>query len=124
MREVSPVPHDEQLRRIQKIDVIGRLAAGVANDFNNILTAILGYTELLQQSADPSAQVLADVAEIRRAAERAAGLTRMWQGEGWAAASGFNHGYEDGRVIRTAIHLKRAHALIVVDRLTCDPASR
>ena len=49
---------------------------------------------------------------------RRAGLTGQWQGDGWAAARGFNEAYEDARVERTAIHLKRHHAVIVFDTLS------
>lgn len=48
---------------------------------------------------------------------RRAGLVGFWRAETWAAARGFNHAYEDGRVERTVIHLKRHHALIVLDEL-------
>ncbi len=77
MGQVSSAQYDEQLRQLQKIDVIGRLTAGIAHDFNNVLTAVLGYADLLQHSVEPSAQLLADIAEIRRAAQRGAGLTRQ-----------------------------------------------
>jgi hypothetical protein len=49
---------------------------------------------------------------------RRAGLTGQWQGDGWAAARGFNEAYEDARVDRVAIHLKHHHAVIVLDELT------
>jgi hypothetical protein len=47
-----------------------------------------------------------------------AGLDGNWEGEGWAAAHGFNRAYADGRVSRVAIHLKEHHAVIVFDRLS------
>ena len=68
---------EEQLRRAQKSDAAARLASGVAHDFNNVLTAIRGYTDLLLgefDAADPRAQ---DLEEIRRAADRGALLTRQ-----------------------------------------------
>jgi PAS domain S-box-containing protein len=68
---------EEQLRQSQKLEAIGRLAGGVAHDLNNALTAIGGYAELAlaEMTADHSARL--DVEEIRRAAERAASVTRQ-----------------------------------------------
>jgi two-component system cell cycle sensor histidine kinase/response regulator CckA len=68
---------EEQFRQAQKMEAVGRLAGGVAHDFNNILTAILGYAELLIAELPPESTHLADAAEIRTAAQRAAGLTRQ-----------------------------------------------
>ena len=72
---------NEELRHAQKIDGIGRLAAGVAHDFNNLLTVIVGHSELLRQLVDgsttlPSAGTLRDGLDaILAASERAADLT-------------------------------------------------
>jgi PAS domain S-box-containing protein len=68
---------EEQLQQAQKLQSIGRLAGGVAHDFNNILTGILGYIDLLGDGAVDSAQTRETVAEIRRAAERAARITQQ-----------------------------------------------
>jgi len=60
-----------------RLDVVGALAGGVAHDFNNMLTAISGYTELLTaRLADAGEDVLHDLGEVKRAAEQASGLTR------------------------------------------------
>ncbi|MBA3637923.1 MAG: PAS domain S-box protein [Acidobacteriota bacterium] len=67
----------EQLRQAQKMEAIGRLAGGVAHDFNNVLTAIFGYTDLLIDQFAIDDPRRSDVAEIRRSAERAAALTRQ-----------------------------------------------
>ncbi len=66
-----------QLNQAQKMESIGRLAGGVAHDFNNMLGAILGNTELAMEQVPPTSGVAADLQEIRKAAERSADLTRQ-----------------------------------------------
>ena len=68
---------EEQLRQSQKLEEIGRLAGGIAHDFNNLLAAILGYAEQLHERMQGDPHALADLAEIQRAGERAAQLTRQ-----------------------------------------------
>jgi PAS domain S-box-containing protein len=68
---------EEDLLHSQKLDAIGRLAGGVAHDFNNMLTAILGHVELATRAAQPGALVLEHLQQVQAAAERAAGLTRQ-----------------------------------------------
>ncbi len=64
-----------QLAQARKMESIGRLAGGVAHDFNNMLGVILGHTELTQTGLDPSQPLHAHLEEIRKAAERSALLT-------------------------------------------------
>ena len=68
---------EQQLRQSQQLEAVGRLAGGVAHDFNNVLTAIIGFCELLV--GDPTLEVRQrrDVSEIRKAADRAARLTQQ-----------------------------------------------
>ena len=59
------------------MESVGRLAGGIAHDFNNLLTVINGYACLMAEDMDPQDPRLADVDEIRKAGERAAGLTKQ-----------------------------------------------
>ena len=68
-----------QLLHAQKMESIGRLAGGVAHDFNNMLQAILGYCEMALELAPPGETLHADLKEIQKAAQRSAALTRQLQ---------------------------------------------
>jgi PAS domain S-box-containing protein len=68
---------EEQLRQSQKLEAIGRLAGGVAHDFNNMLTAIGGYTAFALEQAEPDSTLRSDLDEIVKATDRATRLTRQ-----------------------------------------------
>jgi len=68
--------HEEQIRRSQKMDAMGKLTGGVAHDFNNMLGVILGYTDLLEDKLTNQPDISRYASEIRRAGERGAKLTQ------------------------------------------------
>jgi two-component system, cell cycle sensor histidine kinase and response regulator CckA len=68
---------EERLRQAQKMEAVGRLAGGVAHDFNNMLGAITGYADLLLHRTDLDEMVRDCLKEIVKAGDRAAGLTRQ-----------------------------------------------
>jgi PAS domain S-box-containing protein len=68
---------EQQFAHSQRIEAIGRLAGGVAHDFNNMLTAILGYSDIILGRLRPADPMRSELEEIYKAAERAAALTRQ-----------------------------------------------
>ncbi len=68
---------EEQLRESQKLETAGRLAGGVAHDFNNILTAIFSFSEFALETLDEDSPAASDIGEVLRAAEQAKSLTQQ-----------------------------------------------
>ena len=68
---------EAQLQHAQKMESVGRLAGGVAHDFNNMLGVILGTTEIAMEQVDAGGPLYADLREIQRAAQRSADLTKQ-----------------------------------------------
>lgn len=68
---------EEQYRQAQKMEAIGLLAGGVAHDFNNMLSIILGRAEIGMKRLDPKDPSYATLQEIQRAAQRSANLTQQ-----------------------------------------------
>ncbi len=68
---------ERQVQCAQKMEAVGRLAGGIAHDFNNLLVAILGYGDMLARSLPEGDPRLAYADQVRKAAERAASLTRQ-----------------------------------------------
>lgn len=68
---------EKQLQQAQKMESVGRLAGGVAHDFNNMLSAIIGYTELAMSQTSPDDPLHLYLAEIHKAGKRSADLTRQ-----------------------------------------------
>ncbi len=77
MAEAEKSRFETQLHQAQKMESIGRLAGGVAHDFNNMLGIITGYAELAQDKVDPGQSIHDDLEQIRKAAGRSSDLTRQ-----------------------------------------------
>ena len=68
---------EDELRQAQKMEAIGTLAGGIAHDFNNILTAIIGYTQLLMYDAPPEGKNRPLLQEVLHASKRATNLVNQ-----------------------------------------------
>lgn len=78
MRDITETRRLEaQFLQAQKMEAVGRLAGGVAHDFNNMLSVIIGYSDLSMDLVAPDSSVKRYLAQIKKASERAAALTRQ-----------------------------------------------
>ncbi len=78
MRDITETQRLEaQFLQAQKMEAVGRLAGGVAHDFNNMLSVIIGYSDLSVDLVAPDSPVKRHLAQIKKASERAASLTRQ-----------------------------------------------
>jgi two-component system, cell cycle sensor histidine kinase and response regulator CckA len=68
---------EEQLRHAQKMEAIGRLAGGVAHDFNNILTVMLGYTSVLRDKVEEGEELSGEIESLKSSIKRAVKLTKQ-----------------------------------------------
>ncbi len=68
---------ETELRQAQKMEAVGRLATGIAHDFNNLITVLIGYSDELLEQAPEGSDVHHAATSVRRAAERASGLTQQ-----------------------------------------------
>jgi len=68
---------EARLHQSQKLEAVGQLAGGIAHDFNNLLTAIIGYSQLSLLRLPPDNPLRPNLEEIKKAADRAASLTRQ-----------------------------------------------
>ena len=77
-REVTAQHHlERQLRQSQKMEAIGQLAAGVAHDFNNVMTAVQGFTQISLERNDLAPDLRQDLEQVLAAGKRASALTRQ-----------------------------------------------
>jgi PAS domain S-box-containing protein len=75
--EEEKVKLEAQLQQAQKLESVGRLAGGVAHDYNNMLGVIVGYSELAMEKINPSDPLYEDICEIHKAGVRSTDITRQ-----------------------------------------------
>ena len=77
-RDITKITNIEnQLKQAQKLESVGRLAGGVAHDYNNALTAIMGFTEMAMMETEPGGPLYMDLNEVLKAGKHAKGITRQ-----------------------------------------------
>ena len=77
VEELRRLRIDAQLERARRLEAVGKMAGGVAHDFNNLLAVVLNYSDFIADALPGDSELQQDLAEIRRAGERGASLTRQ-----------------------------------------------
>ena len=77
VEELRRLRIDAQLERARRLEAVGKMAGGVAHDFNNLLAVVLNYTDFIADALPGDSDLQEDLAEIRKAGERGASLTRQ-----------------------------------------------
>lgn len=77
VEELRRLRIDAQLERVRRLEAVGKMAGGVAHDFNNLLAVVLNYSDFIADALPGDSELQQDLAEIRRAGERGASLTRQ-----------------------------------------------
>ncbi len=77
VEELRRLRIDAQLERARRLEAVGKIAGGVAHDFNNLLAVVMNYADFIADALPGDSELHEDLAEIRRAAERGASLTRQ-----------------------------------------------
>ena len=77
VEELRRLRIDAQLERARRLEAVGKMAGGVAHDFNNLLAVVLNYTDFIADALPGDSELQEDLAEIRKAGERGASLTRQ-----------------------------------------------
>ena len=120
---------EEQLQQLVRLESVGELAGGVAHNFNNALTAISGYSELLARRLDETDPARRDVEQIKRVTERSADLTRQLltfsrREPGHASVFSINDAVESARDLLSPLLGERLRLRLRLDRslpdISCD----
>ncbi len=77
VEELRRLRIDAQLERARRLEAVGKMAGGVAHDFNNLLAVVLNYADFIADALPGDSELQEDLAEIRKAGERGASLTRQ-----------------------------------------------